>query len=219
MGLMLMEIGLGLHGLALLHLLAHAVYKAYAFLTSGESVRSSKIDLMPSSEPHIITTVWISAAAVMSAGTVVAGSAGLWAKVAGFDPPAAVALILLCFGLSPRWWQPLQGRRGLRHALLMTIGAAQLYLAWHALLGLTGFHDQATVNPVTSAAAVLMIALVYAASALIALRRSAATVLYRWAYAGFYLDERITRLTFRLFPPLTQQESRLHTAATTEISP
>jgi NAD(P)H-quinone oxidoreductase subunit 5 len=38
MGLMLVECALGLYTLALLHLLAHSLYKAYAFLTAGEAV-------------------------------------------------------------------------------------------------------------------------------------------------------------------------------------
>jgi NAD(P)H-quinone oxidoreductase subunit 5 len=39
MGLMLVECALGLYTLALLHLLAHSIYKAYAFLTAGEAVK------------------------------------------------------------------------------------------------------------------------------------------------------------------------------------
>ena len=39
MGFMVMECGLGLYDLALLHLVAHALYKAHAFLTAGEAVR------------------------------------------------------------------------------------------------------------------------------------------------------------------------------------
>lgn len=39
MGLMLIECALGLYALALLHLLAHSVYKAHAFLTAGEAVK------------------------------------------------------------------------------------------------------------------------------------------------------------------------------------
>lgn len=38
MGLMLVELALGLYSLAVLHLLAHSVYKAYAFLNSGNAV-------------------------------------------------------------------------------------------------------------------------------------------------------------------------------------
>lgn len=38
MGLMLVECALGLYTLALLHLLAHSIYKAHAFLSAGEAV-------------------------------------------------------------------------------------------------------------------------------------------------------------------------------------
>ncbi|MDH4042687.1 MAG: NADH-quinone oxidoreductase subunit L, partial [Gammaproteobacteria bacterium] len=38
MGFMLMEIGLGLYELAFLHLVAHSLYKAHAFLSAGETV-------------------------------------------------------------------------------------------------------------------------------------------------------------------------------------
>ena len=38
MGLMLLECGLGLYELALVHLLAHSLYKAHAFLAAGETV-------------------------------------------------------------------------------------------------------------------------------------------------------------------------------------
>lgn len=43
MGFMLMEIGLGLYELALLHLVAHSLYKAYAFLSSGEAVERARL--------------------------------------------------------------------------------------------------------------------------------------------------------------------------------
>src|SRR5690606_20955596 len=41
MGFMLMEIGLGLYELALLHLLAHSLYKAYSFLSAGDAVEQT----------------------------------------------------------------------------------------------------------------------------------------------------------------------------------
>ena len=49
MGFMLMECGLGLYSLAFLHLLAHSLYKAHAFLGSGDTVNRAKLKrLMPS---------------------------------------------------------------------------------------------------------------------------------------------------------------------------
>lgn len=41
MGFMLFEIGLGAYTLALIHLLAHSLYKAHAFLASGRTVRAA----------------------------------------------------------------------------------------------------------------------------------------------------------------------------------
>jgi len=54
MGLMLVEIALGLLELALLHLLAHSCYKAYAFLSSGDAVKQDLTRrLAPARSPSI----------------------------------------------------------------------------------------------------------------------------------------------------------------------
>ncbi|WP_417501594.1 NADH-quinone oxidoreductase subunit L [Marinobacter sp.] len=45
MGFMLFEIGMGAYTLALLHLLAHSVYKAHSFLASGRTVKASSVGL------------------------------------------------------------------------------------------------------------------------------------------------------------------------------
>lgn len=45
MGFMLFEIGLGAYTLALLHLLAHSVYKAHSFLASGRTVKASAVGI------------------------------------------------------------------------------------------------------------------------------------------------------------------------------
>ncbi|MCK0165727.1 NADH-quinone oxidoreductase subunit L [Marinobacter sp. S6332] len=45
MGFMLFEIGMGAYTLALLHLLAHSVYKAHSFLASGRTVKASAVGL------------------------------------------------------------------------------------------------------------------------------------------------------------------------------
>ncbi|KKN51830.1 hypothetical protein LCGC14_0618810 [marine sediment metagenome] len=43
MGFMLFEIGMGAYTLALLHLLAHSLYKAHSFLASGRTVKASAV--------------------------------------------------------------------------------------------------------------------------------------------------------------------------------
>ncbi|MGB5834367.1 MAG: NADH-quinone oxidoreductase subunit L [Thiohalocapsa sp.] len=46
MGFMLLEVGLGLYSLALLHLVAHSLYKAHAFLASGSSVDAFRAPIL-----------------------------------------------------------------------------------------------------------------------------------------------------------------------------
>lgn len=48
MGFMLMECGLGLYSLAVLHIAAHSVYKAHAFLSSGSVVDNFRVPTLPS---------------------------------------------------------------------------------------------------------------------------------------------------------------------------
>lgn len=47
MGFMLLEAGLGLYSLALLHLVAHSLYKAHAFLASGSGVDAFRAPVLP----------------------------------------------------------------------------------------------------------------------------------------------------------------------------
>lgn len=47
MGFMLMECGLGLYSLAVLHIVAHSVYKAHAFLSSGSVVDNFRVPTLP----------------------------------------------------------------------------------------------------------------------------------------------------------------------------
>jgi NAD(P)H-quinone oxidoreductase subunit 5 len=54
-GFMLMECGVGLYSLALLHIVSHAVYKAHAFLSSGSVVDNFRAPTLPS-VPRSVTT-------------------------------------------------------------------------------------------------------------------------------------------------------------------
>jgi NAD(P)H-quinone oxidoreductase subunit 5 len=52
MGFMMLECGLGAVGLAVLHLVAHALYKAHAFLASGSIVSLAKSAWVPTEKPN-----------------------------------------------------------------------------------------------------------------------------------------------------------------------
>ena len=52
MGFMMLECGLGAFGLAVLHLVAHSLYKAHAFLSSGSMVSMARSAWVPTAKPN-----------------------------------------------------------------------------------------------------------------------------------------------------------------------
>lgn len=201
MGFMLMEIGLGLYELALLHLMAHSLYKAYAFLSSGDTVAQTRSgDLFSrQKKPQIRLNTLFSP--LLALGVVLA-SLLLWQQfLPDMTLPAAVTLILV-LGFTPLLWQEQTFRvstlvSGLvRSALLM-----QLYLVWHLLFAQLA--PEATTTPDLMVVWVgLCFILLYMLQTWIRLRPEGkvARRLFPWAYNGFYLDETFTRLTFKYWP-------------------
>ena len=59
MGFMLMQCGLGLHDLALLHLVAHSLYKAHAFLGAGGAVEQNRLQQMTPPLPPLAAGAWL----------------------------------------------------------------------------------------------------------------------------------------------------------------
>lgn len=70
MGFMLFEIGMGAYTLALLHLLAHSLYKAHSFLASGRTVAVSAANPFPESSPAS-RLVWASSTGLLAAAILV----------------------------------------------------------------------------------------------------------------------------------------------------
>lgn len=214
MGLMIMECGLGLYDLALLHLLAHALYKAHAFLTAGETVRDSVTRKLvgnaaaQTAAPTAIA-VWLSAlCALLVTGGIVFGSALAWAVALHSNPPHWIALTILSYGLATALWGHHRIDRAALNSLLTVWVCSQLYLLWHSVLtALPGLTAQ-PASPVLAALSTATLLGLYAMQAWVLHNRTAAGRLHDWAYAGFYLDERFTSLTFRLWPARPSSESR-----------
>jgi NAD(P)H-quinone oxidoreductase subunit 5 len=99
MGFMLLQCGLGLWTLALLHIVAHSLYKAHAFLSSGGAVADVASIRRPG--PVAVPSV---AAVLKSFGLALAIFAGIAAAfTAAFGPKSAQALALgaiLIFGVA-----------------------------------------------------------------------------------------------------------------------
>jgi NAD(P)H-quinone oxidoreductase subunit 5 len=199
MGFMLMECGLGLYELALLHLIAHSLYKAHAFLYAGESVATLRSQTLGKAWVTLPDMRRVSAALV-AAGLSVAAFYWAWTQLlAGFHVPV-VALAIIAIGLAP-----LLFGRGLSAVGMLAMALLlQAYFLWHELFA-------SVLGPIPAPSAlqeqlgVLVVALFIALYALQAWLRvhpgsALSRKVYPYAYGGFFLDERFTRLTFRIWP-------------------
>jgi NAD(P)H-quinone oxidoreductase subunit 5 len=199
MGLMLLECGLGLYELALVHLLAHSLYKAHAFLAAGETVAQARQHALQPQAP--ITSLRHLLLALLLAGLTLALLQGLWTWLLPAQALPLVVLAILAIGLAPWCLRRGQMLFGLGMFALL-LGA---YLLWHqAAAWILGQPSPAAPWPLTALALLLLLGL-YLLQALILARPNGAVAqrLYPLAFAGFYLDEHFTRLTFRLWPVRT----------------
>ncbi|HEU4708162.1 MAG TPA: NADH-quinone oxidoreductase subunit L [Methylophilaceae bacterium] len=201
MGFMLMEVGLGLYELALLHLVAHSLYKAHAFLSTGNAVTEARMrDFMPdASAAHSISGYLF--AAVMS-GSVVLGVSWIGQALLPSLVLPPLAVFIMAVGLAPLLWTgPASGIADLGRNLLRVFGLSLLYLVWHGIFsGLTPA-AQVSFSGWWVVVALMLGALYFMQVWLRAYPQGKlAKLIYPWAYNGFYLDESFTRLAFRLWP-------------------
>lgn len=200
MGFMLMEIGLGLYDLALLHLVAHSLYKAHAFLAAGETVQAARErDLMPR-QPAARSPRYYLLALGLS-GSVVVGSAALWQFFLPALAVPPVALFIVALGLASLLWFEHAGALALLRGALQVAALTQLYLLWHLMFAGLAPAPAAVAWPLVAWVALAFTALYVAQVWLRCYPQGRfARALYPWAYCGFYLDETFTRLTFKVWP-------------------
>ena len=201
MGFMLMQCGLGLWEMALLHLLAHSLYKAYAFLGAGGTVRQTQRKQL-AARPVAPGLGSVAAGAVVAlAVTLAAGRAwellwfttGLTAEVWLMLGIVALAVVPL---LIPR--RPWSGRSVVTGAVAVPLA----YLSLHELAG-------RLVSPGASAPTALLVLAALGFAVLFALRTACIAApgapfvsrLRPWIYAGLFLDDAFTRVAFAISPP------------------
>ena len=203
MGFMLMQCGLGMVDLALLHLVAHSLYKAHAFLAAGGAVEQARLKAMSAVPSHTslsmlliqaVSGLVMVAAAGMVWGIPIHQFNALWVLAAIMS--LAIAPLLTAQALKLGGFWPVG-------MILGAFGIAMAYFALHHAAGLLVAMPVAGNTSTFDLFWVLgCFALLFATQCLIKARPQGAVArgLYPWFYAGLYLDEWFTRTTFRIWP-------------------
>jgi NAD(P)H-quinone oxidoreductase subunit 5 len=200
MGFMVIECGVGLYTLALLHLIGHSLYKAHAFLAASTAVEAARLRTMRGAAAPSIASLFV---APLVCATLVAALLSLHAAL---FPVAAW----------PWWWS---GVLALAWASLLWLpstrhpdapgavrgalaGAGMLIvLVLSALIGhALPFGVRDAPDGVAGLVALAGMAVLYVCVAWLYARPAALATWRRWSYAGFYIDEFATRAALRLWP-------------------
>lgn len=196
MGFMVMECGLGLYTLALLHLVGHSLYKVHGFLAASTAVEDARLRTMRGSTSPSVASLLVAPAL----------SAGLVALLVVAAPVAAWPWWwsgVLAFAWAPLLWQPAAPDREAPGAMRrLFVGAVMVAaLTATALVGHAlpfGLIDAPMAG--AGLAALAGMGVLYLCLALLQTRPHALATWRRWSYAGFYLDEFTTRAALRLWP-------------------
>ena len=137
MGFMLMECGLGLYSLAVLHIVAHSVYKAHAFLSSGSVVDNFRVPTLPSTPSSGSLSRGVLALVVASLMTI---GIGVGFGVVFQQQPALSALgVILVVAMTQLLLQAQTTRNSGTGGLLLRVGGLSLlvgtaYFGLHMLV-------------------------------------------------------------------------------------
>ncbi len=202
MGFMLMQCGLGLPGMALLHLLAHSLYKAHAFLSAGGVVQRTGVSrLLPAAPRPGLAQV---AGALLLSLAATAGAAWLWGVSPQQEPGLWVMAGIVSVAALPLWL----GRSGAatgRFTGLLVLGAAAVPVAWfgaHALSSAALSVEIPPAGPLAWALVAVLFGGLFTLQAWLAWapQGRVARALHPWFYGGLFLDEHFSRIVLRLWP-------------------
>ena len=200
MGFMMLQCGLGAYGLALLHIVAHSLYKAHAFLTAGSTIGAVPRAAIKLKTPAL--TLGVLGGALLVAGGATALQALAPAAPLHLGVFAVVLALALAYGLARTWSTGGGTRTSLRGiAVAATIALASLGL--HAGASAL-FTDLPAVSPepvVLALVGGVFVALFIFQSLLWrAAHYALGRRLYVHALNGFYLGTYANRLLGVLWP-------------------
>ena len=200
MGFMILQCGLGAYGLALLHIAAHSLYKAYSFLTAGSTIGAIPRVAIPLRTPALTVGVLVGGLLVSLGATLLqtlTPDAPLHLGVFGF-----VLALALAYGIARAWSSgggPRTVARGVAAAAVIAFASLALHIGASSLF---------THLPVARTPPGLLIAVgaIFAALFLFqamlwrANGRPLGRRLYVHAVNGFYVGTLSNRLLGHLWP-------------------
>ncbi len=132
MGYMMMQCGLGAFALAALHLIAHSLYKAHAFLDSGEAI-SQKAPLSLTSPSRTSKHAIAGLALALLFGVLISIGGGLCFGVSPAKEPGLLVVVsILIMAITSLLWMSLAHRPGVfLLTLVMAGGVCVAYFALH----------------------------------------------------------------------------------------
>lgn len=209
MGFMLLECGLGLYSLAMLHLVAHSLYKAHAFLASGSSVdgfRAPAISYAKQKSP-----IWRRGAAILIAVLMTLGIGALFGVTVAEQPALLAAGAIVAIAMTQLLFQALRLQSSLAflsRAIGLSLIVCSAYFALHhgfelAIAGsvLPAIHIGGTFEIViVSLIIAVFIGLLFIQQAFQSGRGELRDRFYIHLYNGFYIDVFITRVLQRIWP-------------------
>ena len=188
MGFMMLECGLGAFHLALLHIVAHSLYKAHAFLSSGSAVLAN-----PQAPKKPVTAATIGAGLLLAFTIVI--PAAWYLGLPPLKEPVLVAI--LCMALAQMLWATWPSPLSIMLAVIFSF----TYFAF-------GRAAEQIVKPVRNEIGWLALPIV-SAFAIVAVaqsqlprlsRASFGKHLFVYARNGFYLNTLANRITASLWP-------------------
>lgn len=200
MGFMLLQCGLGAFTLALMHIVAHSLYKAHAFLTAGSTVGAVPRAAIPLKTPALTL-------GVLLGGLIATGGATALHLIAPATPvqPAVFVVVLalaLAYGIARAW----SAGGGAAMVLRPLGGAVLICVVTYALHAGSGYLLPRTAVPTTPGLLIGFVTAVFVALFLFqallwrASRHPLGRRLYVHAMNGFYLGTIANRLLGHLWP-------------------
>lgn len=208
MGFMMLQCGLGAFALALLHIAAHSLYKAHAFLSSGSVIAAARAAGSPPARSYrggLAALAAFAAAALLVLFLSLLSGSCPWGDSGRFG--LGLILVVALAQLLWHWWSTSSGITGVLSGLAVAASVGLLSVVLHEgtrhLLG-----DSVAAAPTFTMA--WPIALLTALSfLLLALRAflppnwastAAGRTLFVHAYNGFYVNTAANRLIGTLWP-------------------